>query len=70
MRTLKRSPSTTVVLAALIGNDALATAAPASAAGYHCKTSTRSVHAAAYQGFWAEDDSGYGRRQFATPSVV
>lgn len=69
MHTLKRSPSTAVILAALIGTDTLATATTASAASYHCKTSTRSVHAAAYQGFWADEGTGYGRHQFATSPV-
>lgn len=43
MRTLKRSTSTAVVLAALAGTAALATAAPASAASYHCTTSSYTV---------------------------
>jgi hypothetical protein len=43
MRALKRSASTAVILAALAGTTALATAAPASAASYHCTTSSYTV---------------------------
>ncbi|MFH8991389.1 hypothetical protein [Streptomyces sp. NPDC017940] len=55
MRTLKRSTSAALVLAALTGTAALATATPASAASYHCKTSTKSVDDAAYDGIWADN---------------
>ncbi|MEU1149402.1 hypothetical protein ACFYO9_38290 [Streptomyces sp. NPDC005863] len=48
MRTLKRASSTAVILSALAGTTALATAAPAAAASYRCKTSTESVGATAY----------------------
>ncbi|KPI25108.1 hypothetical protein QFZ66_001887 [Streptomyces sp. B4I13] len=50
MRALKRSTSTAVILAALAGTAALATAAPASAASYHCKTSSHSVDDPSYSG--------------------
>ncbi|MEV7196914.1 hypothetical protein AB0N81_34700 [Streptomyces sp. NPDC093510] len=67
MRTLQRSPSTAVIFT---GTAELATAPPASAASYHCKTSTTSVDDAAYEGFWAEDASGYGHHQFAASPIV
>jgi hypothetical protein len=50
MRALKRSTSTAVVLAALAGTAALATAAPASASSYHCTTSSHSVDDPSYNG--------------------
>ncbi|WP_371551420.1 hypothetical protein OG266_38510 [Streptomyces sp. NBC_00554] len=49
MRALKRSTSAAVALAALVGT-AMATAAPASAASYHCKTSSHSVDDPSYTG--------------------
>ncbi len=66
MRTLKRSPSTAVTLTAPAGTASRGAATPACAASYHCKTSTRSVYDATYQGFGAEEGHGYGRHQFAT----
>lgn len=48
MRALKRS--TAAILAALAGTAALATAAPASAASYQCKTSSHSVDDPSYTG--------------------
>ncbi|MGA5200571.1 hypothetical protein [Streptomyces variegatus] len=50
MRTFKRSATTAVILAALASTAALATAAPASAASYHCKTSSHSVDDPSYSG--------------------
>lgn len=50
MRTLKRSASTAVIVATLAGAAALATAAPASAASYHCKTSSYTVDDPSYTG--------------------
>ncbi|MCC9706000.1 hypothetical protein E4N62_12475 [Streptomyces sp. MNU76] len=50
MRALKRSTSAAVILAALAGTAALATATPASAASYHCKTSSHSVDDPSYNG--------------------
>ncbi|MFF3460319.1 hypothetical protein ACFYXH_39755 [Streptomyces sp. NPDC002730] len=50
MRPLKRSTSTAVVIAALAGTAALATATPASAASYHCKTSSHTVDDPTYNG--------------------
>ncbi|MEU8954953.1 hypothetical protein AB0C93_11680 [Streptomyces sp. NPDC048518] len=55
MRTLKRSSSTAVILSALTWTTALATATPAAAASYRCKTSTESVDDTAYDGFWADN---------------
>lgn len=49
-RALKRSLSTTLALASVVGAVSLATAAPASAAGYHCTTSSASVDDPAYSG--------------------
>jgi hypothetical protein len=50
MRALKRSTSAAVVIAALAGTVALATTTPASAASYHCKTSSHSVDDPSYNG--------------------
>ncbi|WP_327352835.1 hypothetical protein [Streptomyces sp. NBC_01304] len=50
MRTLKRSTSTAVIIAALAGTAALATAAPASAASYRCTTSDYTVDDPSYSG--------------------
>ncbi|MDF3147081.1 MULTISPECIES: hypothetical protein [unclassified Streptomyces] len=50
MRKLKRSTATALILAALAGTTALATAAPATAAGYQCKTSSDSVDDPSYTG--------------------
>ncbi|MDI3418608.1 hypothetical protein [Streptomyces luteolus] len=50
MHKLKRSTSTAVLLATLTGTAALATAAPASAASYHCKTSSYTVDDPSYNG--------------------
>lgn len=50
MRALKRSTATAVILAALAGTAALATASPASAASYQCKTSSHSVDDPSYTG--------------------
>ncbi|MGQ4383584.1 hypothetical protein [Streptomyces sp. SAS_270] len=50
MRTLKRSTSAAVLVAALAGTAALATAAPASAASYHCTTSSYTVDDPSYNG--------------------
>ncbi|MEU6355039.1 hypothetical protein ABZ896_37970 [Streptomyces sp. NPDC047072] len=50
MHALKRSTSAVLVLAALAGTAALATATPASAASYHCKTSSHSVDDPSYNG--------------------
>ncbi|MGQ4480270.1 hypothetical protein [Streptomyces sp. SAS_276] len=50
MRTLKRSTSAAVVLAALASTATLATAAPASAASYHCKTSSATADDPSYSG--------------------
>ncbi|MFB8128673.1 hypothetical protein [Streptomyces mirabilis] len=50
MRALKRSTSAALALAALTGTAALATATPASAASYHCKTSSHSVDDPTYSG--------------------
>ncbi|MFE7272464.1 hypothetical protein [Streptomyces sp. NPDC057623] len=55
MRKLMRSTSTAVIVATLAGTAALATAAPASAASYHCTTSTKSIDDAAYDGAWADN---------------
>lgn len=49
MRALKRSTSAALALAAVTGTAALA-AAPASAASYHCKTSSHSVDDPTYSG--------------------
>ncbi|MFG2703191.1 hypothetical protein [Streptomyces sp. NPDC048386] len=49
MRKLKRSTSTAVIIAALAGTTALATT-PASAASYHCTTSSHSVDDPTYNG--------------------
>ncbi|MEU1329504.1 hypothetical protein [Streptomyces sp. NPDC005865] len=54
MHMLKRSSSTAVVLSALAGTTALATATPGAVASYRCKTSTESVDDTAYDGFWAD----------------
>nr|WP_119589876.1 hypothetical protein [Streptomyces scabiei] len=50
MRALKRSTSAAVVLAALAGTAALATATPASAASYQCRTSSHTVDDPTYNG--------------------
>ncbi|MFD4177198.1 hypothetical protein [Streptomyces anulatus] len=50
MRNLKRSTSTAALLATLAGTAALATATPASAASYHCKTSSYTVDDPSYTG--------------------
>ncbi|MGW0711718.1 hypothetical protein ACWD4G_38170 [Streptomyces sp. NPDC002643] len=50
MRALKRSTSAAVVLTALASTAALATATPASAASYHCTTSSHSVDDPSYNG--------------------
>ncbi|MEH0658476.1 hypothetical protein QA860_12180 [Streptomyces stelliscabiei] len=55
MRTLQRATSTTIVLAALAGSAALATAYPAAAADYKCTTSKKSIDDAAYSGPWADN---------------
>ncbi|MBC9719220.1 hypothetical protein H9Y04_42585 [Streptomyces sp. TRM66268-LWL] len=55
MRKLKRSTSAAILVATLAGTAALATAAPATAASYQCKTSTKSVDDAAYDGIWADN---------------
>ncbi|MEV3990553.1 hypothetical protein AB0J57_16755 [Streptomyces sp. NPDC049837] len=55
MRKLKRSTSSAVIIAALAGTAAIATATPASAADYRCTTSTKSVDDAAYDGPWADN---------------
>ncbi|MFI1209988.1 hypothetical protein ACH4UV_20510 [Streptomyces sp. NPDC020802] len=62
MRNLKCSTSAAVALAALAGTAALATATPASAASYHCKTSSYSVDDPSYNGLLGDaenaDDQG------------
>ncbi|WP_338676800.1 hypothetical protein V1460_30400 [Streptomyces sp. SCSIO 30461] len=55
MRQFKRSASTAVVVAALAGTAAVATATPAAAAGYTCSTSSKSIDDAAYTGPWADN---------------
>jgi hypothetical protein len=50
MRKLKRSASTALIVATLAGTAALATAAPASAASYRCKTSSYTVDDPSYTG--------------------
>ncbi|MCW8379816.1 hypothetical protein [Streptomyces justiciae] len=50
MRALKRSTSAALTLAALAGTAALATTTPASAASYHCTTSSHSVDDPSYTG--------------------
>ncbi|WP_405591681.1 hypothetical protein [Streptomyces sp. NBC_01092] len=50
MPTLKRSTSAAVILTALAGTTALSTATPASAASYHCTTSSYSVDDPSYTG--------------------
>ncbi|MGW4229594.1 hypothetical protein ACWEF9_10000 [Streptomyces sp. NPDC004980] len=50
MRKLKRSASTALIVATLAGTAALATAAPASAASYHCKTSSYTIDDPSYTG--------------------
>jgi hypothetical protein len=55
MRALKRTSSTALVLTALAGSTALATASPAAAADYRCTTSTKSIDDPAYTGPWADN---------------
>jgi hypothetical protein len=55
MRHLKRSTSTAVILAALAGTAALATANPAAASDYRCTTSTKSIDDPSYSGPWADN---------------
>ncbi|MEU0027408.1 hypothetical protein [Streptomyces sp. NPDC006335] len=55
MSSLKRSTSTAVIIAALAGSAAIATATPAAAASYHCKTSTKSIDDPSYSGPWADN---------------
>ncbi|ALC26982.1 MULTISPECIES: hypothetical protein [Streptomyces] len=50
MRKLKRSASTALVVTTLAGTAALATATPASAASYHCTTSSYTVDDPSYTG--------------------
>jgi hypothetical protein len=55
MHKLKRTTSTAVIIAALAGSAALATASPAAAADYRCTTSTKSIDDPAYSGPWADN---------------
>ncbi|WP_330324659.1 hypothetical protein [Streptomyces pseudovenezuelae] len=55
MHFLKRTTSTAVALAALVGTAALAGASPAAAADYRCTTSTKSIDDPSYSGPWADN---------------
>ncbi|PIM71271.1 hypothetical protein CTU88_14150 [Streptomyces sp. JV178] len=55
MHRLKRSTSTAVIIAALTGTAALATAGPAAAADYRCTTSTTLIDDPSYSGPWADN---------------
>jgi hypothetical protein len=55
MRKFTRSTSTAVIIAALAGTAAIATATPAAAASYKCTTSTKSIDDPSYSGPWADN---------------
>ncbi|MEU6373459.1 hypothetical protein [Streptomyces sp. NPDC046909] len=55
MRKFTRSASTAIVIAALTGGAAVATATPAAAADYKCTTSKKSIDDPSYSGPWADN---------------
>jgi len=55
MTTFKRSATATLIAAAAVATTGLVTASPASAASYHCTSSSKSIDMPQYSGPWPDN---------------